>query len=89
MIDTIRNIFGEDIFSGPKTRDRADKRLATYAFLRRVKDMTYIEIGRIVGRDHKTVMSGVERFEGLMQSGDKNAKLVWEKIVSGYNVLQD
>lgn len=89
MIDTICRIFGENIFEGRKTKERVDKRLAAYTFLRKKKELKYEEIGRMVGRDHTTIISGVDRFEGLLKNGDRGAMSVWDKLMSGYNDRQD
>lgn len=70
---------GPDVFSRKRTPEIADKRNAAYLFMRR-GGMTYREISDITGRTHATILSGVERFKGLLESGDKIAIKTWDNL---------
>jgi len=73
-------VFGEDIFTGARTRERSAKRTAAYAYMREVMGMTHMEIGAEVGRNQSTVGLGAKRFLGLLESGDAEAENIWMTI---------
>lgn len=41
---------------------------------------TYVEIGRISGRNHSTIYHGIRHVSDLLESGDKVLNKMWEDI---------
>ncbi len=60
------NIKREDIVSGKRTKDIANARHITVYIIRSVTDMSLPNIGKIIDRDHTTVMSSLETIERRM-----------------------
>ncbi len=56
----------EDIVSGKRTKDIANARHITVYIIRSVTDMSLPNIGKIIARDHSTVMSSLETVESRM-----------------------
>ena len=56
----------EDIVSGKRTKEIAHARHVTVYILRSATDMSLPSIGKIIGRDHTTVMSSLETVEKRM-----------------------
>lgn len=85
--ELFEEVFGENIFTGQRTQERADKRIASYAFMRKKMGMNYEEIAHSVGKNHATVYAGVKRFDGLIEFGDKNIMDVWDYINIRVNAI--
>ncbi len=62
------NIKREDIVSGKRTKDIANARHVTVYVIRSVTDMSLPNIGKIIARDHSTVMSSLDTVEKRMSS---------------------
>lgn len=60
------NIKREDIISGKRTKDIANARHITVYAIRTITDMSLPNIGKIIARDHSTVMSSIESVEKRM-----------------------
>ncbi len=60
------NIKREDIVGPKRTKDIAIARHITVYIIRSVTDMSLPNIGKIIGRDHSTVMSSIETVEKRM-----------------------
>ena len=60
------NIKREDIISGKRTKDIANARHVTVYIIRSVTDMSLPNIGKIIARDHSTVLSSIEAVEKRM-----------------------
>ena len=60
------NIKREDIVSGKRTKDIANARHVTVYIIRSVTDMSLPNIGKIIARDHSTVLSSIEAVEKRM-----------------------
>ncbi len=60
------NISRDDIVSSKRTKDIANARHITVYIIRTVTDMSLPNIGKIIGRDHSTVMSSLETVEKRM-----------------------
>lgn len=56
----------EDLMSPKRDQRIVEARFALYAALR-MRGWTYPRIGRFLGRDHATVMYGVQRAEYIME----------------------
>lgn len=73
-------IFGQDVFKGPRTGYKTDRRIAAYAFMSSVLKMKDARIAEAIGRSRTTVVLGRQRFLGLMESGDKIAIAIWKHM---------
>ncbi len=62
------NIKREDIVSGKRTKDIANARHITVYIIRSATDMSLPNIGKIIARDHSTVMSSLDTVEKRMAS---------------------
>jgi len=60
------NIKREDIVSSKRTKDIANARHITVYTIRSVTDMSLPNIGKIIDRDHSTVLSSIEAVEKKM-----------------------
>ena len=60
------NIRREDIVSGKRTKEIANARHVTVYVIRSVTDMSLPNIGKIIERDHTTVLSSLETIEKRM-----------------------
>ena len=60
------NIKREDIVSGKRTKEIANARHVTVYVIRSVTDMSLPNIGKIIDRDHSTVLSSIEAIEKRM-----------------------
>jgi chromosomal replication initiator protein len=60
------NIKKEDIVSSKRTKDIANARHITVYVIRQVTDMSLPNIGKIIDRDHSTVISSLETVEKRM-----------------------
>ncbi|MBQ3507583.1 MAG: chromosomal replication initiator protein DnaA [Clostridia bacterium] len=60
------NIKREDIVSGKRTKEIANARHITVYMIRSVTDMSLPNIGKIIARDHSTVLSSIEAVEKRM-----------------------
>ena len=60
------NIKKDDILSSKRTKDIANARHITVYVIRTATDMSLPNIGRIIDRDHSTVMSSIETVERRM-----------------------
>jgi len=60
------NIKREDIVSGKRTKEIANARHVTVYAIRSVTDMSLPNIGKIIARDHSTVLSSIEAVEKRM-----------------------
>ncbi len=60
------NIRREDIVSGKRTKEIANARHVTVYVIRSVTDMSLPNIGKIIDRDHSTVLSSIEAIEKRM-----------------------
>ncbi len=60
------NIKKDDIISGKRTKDIANARHITVYVIRTATDMSLPNIGRVIARDHSTVMSSIETVERRM-----------------------
>ena len=60
------NIKREDIVSGKRTKEIANARHITVYAIRSVTDMSLPNIGKIIARDHSTVLSSIEAVEKRM-----------------------
>lgn len=80
--ELFEEVLGPDVFSNKRTPEVADKRNAAYLFMRNGR-MTYREIADLTGRTHPTILSGVKRFKGLLESGDKRAMEIWGNLCNG------
>ena len=60
------NIKREDIVSGKRTKEIANARHVTVYAIRSVTDMSLPNIGKIIDRDHSTVLSSIEAIEKRM-----------------------
>lgn len=43
---------------------------------------TYRYAGELTGRNHSTVLKGVRRVNGLLESGDRAAVEIWERVMN-------
>lgn len=87
IIELFTEIFGEDIFVGPKTQGRADKRTGAYMFMSKAMKMSNEEIANEIGKTRSTVISGVKRFSGLLEMGDPTATGIWKSINERANAI--
>lgn len=71
-------IFGQDVFTGPRTGYKTDRRTAAYAFMSNVLKMKDAHIAEAIGRSRTTVIHGRQRFTDLLDSNDKIALAIWE-----------
>ncbi len=62
------NIKREEIVSGKRTKDIANARHVTVYIIRSATDMSLPNIGKIIARDHSTVMSSLDTIEKRMAS---------------------
>ncbi len=60
------NIERKDIVSSKRTKDIANARHVTVYIIRSVTDMSLPNIGKIIDRDHSTIMSSIESVEKRM-----------------------
>ncbi len=60
------NIKREDIVSGKRTKDIANARHITVYIIRSVTDMSLPNIGKLIARDHSTVMSSLDAIDKRM-----------------------
>ena len=81
------SVFGADVFDAPRTQPRSDRRAAAYTFMRTKMGMTYESIGKEIGRNHSTVMHGVNRFSGLLQNNDPDAIKIWHTILIKSHII--
>jgi hypothetical protein len=58
----------EEIKTGDRFKTLAEARVVAYWMLRAVTKLSYPEIGRILGKDHSTAMSGVKRCNKLREA---------------------
>ncbi len=58
----------EEIVSGKRTKDIANARHVTVYIIRSATDMSLPNIGKIIGRDHSTVLSSLDTIEKRMAS---------------------
>jgi chromosomal replication initiation ATPase DnaA len=66
-----------DIMGGRRDTRHARARFAVWLVMRR-RGMTFARIGRAFGRDHRTVMHGVERGQVLAESCEEFAAMMRE-----------
>lgn len=62
---------------------RADLSLARqafYKFMRGRTNLTFQEIGDIVGVKHSSVIQGIARINGLLEIGDAKTVEMWDKL---------
>ena len=60
------NIKKEDIVSSKRTKDIANARHIAIYVIRQVTEMSLPNIGKILGRDHSTVISSIDTIEKRM-----------------------
>jgi len=81
IIKLCATLFGvpvKDLVSPKRSKPIVEARFALYAALR-MRGWSYTRIGRFLGRDHATVMYGVQRAEYIMERHPLYEKKV-EKI---------
>ncbi len=61
------NVKKEDILSASRTKDIANARHITVYLIRNVVEMSHHNIGKIIGRDHSTVISSLDAIEKKMR----------------------
>lgn len=87
IIELFTEIFGEDVFVGPKTQGRADKRTGAYTYMKKAMGMRLYEISDEVGRNHSSISVGIKRFKGLLETGDPLAVEIWRNIDERANAI--
>jgi chromosomal replication initiation ATPase DnaA len=70
-----------DLMSGCRDTRHTRARFAAWLILRR-QGMTYQRIGRAFGRDHRTIMHGVERGRALVESCEEFAAVIRKATTS-------
>ena len=70
-------IFGEDVFEGPRKQNKTDRRIAIYYFMSEMLKMKDVDIAAATGRSRPAVIQGRQRFKGLLESQDKIAIAIW------------
>ena len=61
-------VSSEDILSKKKTKDIVIARQITSYFLRTLNDMSLMDIGKFLNRDHTTIMDSVEKIKNMISS---------------------
>ncbi len=61
-----------DLRGSSKARRVSRPRMVAMYLLRQVSELSYPEIGFLLGRDHSTVMSGIRKVTSLMQEKDQS-----------------
>jgi chromosomal replication initiator protein len=70
ILDKVSHYFGirrQDILGKSQSRDCAQPRQICMYFCRELLKMPYMQIGRLFGRDHSTVMSSVKQIEKCLK----------------------
>ncbi len=83
IIELFIEIFGENVFEGPRTQERADKRTGAYYYMKKVMGMTHENIAAEIGRNQSTIGVGAKRFQGLLEIGDPGAIEIWMVMYDG------
>ena len=74
------NVKREDILSTKRTKDIAAARHATAYLIRNLTEMSYPNIGKLLGRDHATVLSSISAVENKLAQSPVYKSLIDEMI---------
>jgi chromosomal replication initiation ATPase DnaA len=72
-------IRAQEILGRVRTRRLNDARHLYWLLLYR-NGFCYSDIGRLAGRDHSTVISGIRRIRDLLETGDRLVGGMWEAV---------
>ena len=74
------NVSREDILSTKRTKDIANARHVTAYLIRTLTEMSYPNIGKLLGRDHATVLSSISSVENKLTQNPVFKSLIDEMV---------
>lgn len=81
IVKVIRQVTNADPLAKDRYRHNVDARFMLFKICREFLNLTFMRIGRLVGKDHATVLYGCKQFDSLIAT-DREFRTNYEAVVT-------